>query len=301
MAERAWLLALLAALGIGWGLTQPLAKIAVSEGYQPLGLIVWQQAIVGVVLGGIVWATARRRPRGARQWGACLAIALIGTIVIIPNSASYRAAVFLPSGVLSILLSLVPMMAFPIALALGVDRFRWLRLAGLALGLLGVLILLAPGAALPDPAMIVFVPLAMVAPFFYAFEGNAVARWGTAGLDPIELLFGASVIGFALSVPMALATGQWIDPRPPWSLPDLALLLSSLVHGAVYTGYVWMVGRAGSVFAAQVSYLVTGSGIVWAMVLLGESYTAGIWMSAALIVAGMLLVQPRPKALLAEA
>jgi drug/metabolite transporter (DMT)-like permease len=36
-----------------------------------------------------------------------------------------------------------------------------------------------------------------------------------------------------------------------------------------------MVGRAGAVFAAQVSYLVTAFGIFWAWVIFGETYSAG--------------------------
>ena len=36
--------------------------------------------------------------------------------------------------------------------------------------------------------MLAFVPLALVAPFFYGLEGNVVAKWGTAGLDPAEVL-----------------------------------------------------------------------------------------------------------------
>jgi drug/metabolite transporter (DMT)-like permease len=39
----------------------------------------------------------------------------------------------------------------------------------------------------------------------------------------------------------------------------------------VYAGYVWLVGRAGAVFAAQVAYLVTLFGVFWAMLILGET------------------------------
>ena len=41
----ATLVALLVLLGIGWGVTQPLAKIAVSDGYRHFGLVFWQLAI----------------------------------------------------------------------------------------------------------------------------------------------------------------------------------------------------------------------------------------------------------------
>lgn len=293
MSERALLIVLLGLMGAGWGMTQPLAKIAVSEGYRHFGLIFWQLVIGAVVLGAVTFAWGRGFPRTGPQLRLCALIAILGTIV--PNSASYEAAVHLPAGVLSILLSLVPMFAFPIALALSVDRFGWARLAGLICGLAGVALIVGPEASLPDPAMAVFIPLALVAPFFYAVEGNVVARWGTARLDPVQLLFGASVVGALMALPLAIGTGQFIDPRPPWGAPDAALVLSSLVHAAVYTGYVWLIGRAGAVFAAQVSYLVTGFGVVWAMVLLSESYSHWIWLAMILMFMGLFLVQPRPR------
>jgi len=295
--ETAGLVALLVMLGAGWGLSQPLAKIAVSEGYRHFGLVFWQLVIGAVVLGAITLLRGKGLPMGRVDLAFYTLIALIGTVL--PNTASYQAAVYLPSGVISILLSLVPIFAFPIALGLGIDRFSWRRVLGLVAGLLGVLLLVGPEASLPDPAMAVFIPLAIIAPLFYGLEGNVVARWGTRGLDPIQVLFGASLIGSMIALPLAVGTGQFIDPRGPWGAPDWALILSSLIHAAVYTGYVWTVGRAGSVFAAQVSYLVTLFGVLWAMLILGERYTAYIWAALAAMLIGLFLVQPRPKAGLA--
>jgi drug/metabolite transporter (DMT)-like permease len=56
------------------------------------------------------------------------------------------------------------------------------------------------------------------------------------------------------------------------------------------------VGRAGPVFAAQVSYLVTLFGVTWAMLFLGEGYSALVLAALALMLAGLALVQPRPRA-----
>ena len=298
MTGRAPLIALLVMLGIGWGVTQPLAKIAVSEGYRHFGLVFWQLAIGAVAL-GIVSAVRRK---GLPMTGAHLRfyalIALIGTVL--PNSASFKAAVHLPAGVMSIVISLVPMFAFPIALLLATDRFSWARLVGLILGLAGVVLIVGPEASLPERAMIAWVPIAMIAPAFYALEGNVVAKWGTLDLDAVQVLFGASVVGTLIALPLMLATGQWIDPRPPWGAPDAALVLASLIHAVVYTTYVWLVGRAGAVFAAQVSYLVTGSGVLWAMLLLGESYSGWVWLALGLMFAGLFLIQPRPTTPLAR-
>jgi len=42
---------------------------------------------------------------------------------------------------------------------------------------------------LPGATGIGFVFLGLVASFFYGFEGNYVAKYGTQGLDPVETLF----------------------------------------------------------------------------------------------------------------
>jgi len=220
-------------------------------------------------------------------------VAALGTIL--PGWAYYYSAQHLPAGVLAILLSTVPMLAFPVALALGNEVFRLVRLGGLVCGMAGIVLLIGPEASLPDPAMAAIIPVALIAPFCYACEGNAIARWGTAGLDPIQLITGASLVGLVVMLPVALLSGQWIDPRPRWGVAEGALVLSALAHAVVYSGYVWMVGRAGSVFAAQVSYLVTGFGVLWSVALLAEVYSGYVWAALGLMILGLALVQPRPR------
>jgi len=288
---RLRLTVILLVIGCGWGLTQPLIKITVTAGYQPLGLVFWQMLIGAVALGAIQWHRLKRLPVTRTTLAVWLMIAVIGTLI--PNTAGYRAAFHLPSGIMSIVIATIPMMAFPMALALGNDRFSWRRLLGLGLGLVGVGLIALPEASLPERAMIAFLPLALIAPFCYACEGNIVAKWGTGGLDPIAVLFGASVIGTILALPLAVLSGQFFIPRAPFILADATLLLSALVHVSVYAGYVWLIGRAGAVFAGQVSYIVTGSGVLWAMLLLGESYSLWIWAALLAMGCGLTLVQPR--------
>ena len=284
-------------IGAAWGATQPLAKVAVSEGYRHFGLIFWQLVITGTMLTVVTRLRGRRVPVTWADFRVYLLIAVIGTIL--PNSASYAAAVELPGGVLAILLSTVPLFAFPVAIALGNDSFGWTRALGLLFGLGCVLLIVGPDASLPDPAMAAFIPLALVAPFFYGLEGNVVARFGANGLDPVQMLAGASITGIPIALVLALATGQWIDPRGPWGAPDAAVMASAIVHGIVYTSYFWLVAQAGPVFAAQVSYLVTGFGVAWSMALLSESYSPYIWTALALMLVGVFLVQPRPRIALA--
>ncbi len=278
-------------IGASWGFTVPLGKIAVSTGHGQFGLIFWQLVIGAVLLGGLIFVRGRGLTLNWRRLGVFVLIAMIGSIL--PGSASYQAIAHLPAGVVSILLSLIPMIAFPIALVLGMERFDLRRFVGLMAGLCGVLVLVLPKASLPDGAMLIWVALAVVAPVCYAFEGNFVAKWGIAGMTPVQALFGASAVGALIMLPVAIGTGQFISPFRVWAAPEWALVVSSVIHAVVYAGYVWLVGRAGSVFAVQVSYLVTGFGVAWAMALLGESYSRYIWAALALVLMGVFLVQPR--------
>ncbi|WP_300032187.1 DMT family transporter [uncultured Roseobacter sp.] len=289
---------ILVIMGAGWGMTQPLTKIAVSTGYKHFGLIFWQLAIGAALMAFIGVLRGTRLPVSRRQIGICLMVLVIGTVV--PNSTSYQAAVHLPSGVLSLLLSMVPMWAFPIALMLGLDRFSWKRLGGLTCGLAGVLLIALPGAeAMNLPVF--WVIIGLVSSLCYGLEGNLVARTGTAGMDPFQVLYGASLMGAVIMLPVAALSGQWIPASAALTPEGQAHILASVIHVLVYAGYVWMVGRAGSVFAVQVSYLVTGFGVFWAKLILGEAYAPGIWAAMALMFAGMYLVQPRPRQALAGA
>ena len=285
--------AALLVLGMGWGATQPLGKLATSTGHPPFGLIFWQLAVCVVVLGGITLARGKGLPLHARALQFYAVVAVLGTLI--PNAAFYISVARLPAGIMSILISMVPLMAFPLAMALGLDRFSGARLAGLVLGLCGVALIALPEASLPDRAMVAFLPLAMVGPLFYALEGTFVQRFGMAGMDAVQAMFGASVAGLLLVTPVMLVLGQWISPVPPWGVAEGALVLSSALHGLLYAGYVALAARAGAVFASQCSYLVTASGVTWAMLLLGERFSPFVWAAMVVMLAGLALVQPRTR------
>ena len=94
MALRGFYTLCLLIMGIGWGATIPLTKVAVSEGYQEFGLIFWQQIICAFVLGIVLCIRRQGVGLGRPQIVAYVIIAVFGTVL--PNTASYEAAVHLP-------------------------------------------------------------------------------------------------------------------------------------------------------------------------------------------------------------
>ena len=115
-------------------------------------------------------------------------------------------------------------------------------------------------------------------------------------MNPVQALFGASVAGSVISLILVLSSGQFIDPRELWGTPDYAFVTSSLVHAVIYTGYIWSVGRAGPVFAAQVACLVTISGMFLSVWLLGETYLKYVWLALSCMLFGIFLFLPRNQA-----
>jgi len=281
----------LVALGLIWGSTIPLTKIAVSTGHKPLGLIFWQLVFVAVALFLISLARRVRPVVTRRTLSYFLVIALLGAIV--PNSFSYLAAVHLPAGILGIIIASVPIFSLGIALGLGLERPTWLRSVGVLLGLGAVVFLMAPQSSLPEPGQAVFVLAALIAPLCYGAEGNFIATRAPPNLDPVVTLLGASTTGIVIVWPLAVFTGSWVDLFKPWASPEWALLTSSLFHVVAYTGYIWLVGISGAVFASQVSYVVTVTAVFMSALILNESYSAWVWSALALMIVGLALVQPR--------
>ncbi len=279
-------------LGVGWGATQPLGKIATQSGAGPLGLTFWQAVICTLVLGTISMLRGRGLFFTRQALTFYVVVAVLGTLL--PGLTFYISAERLPSGVMSIIISTIPLMAFPLAIVLGMERFDLIRLLGLLLGLSAVGLIALPSTSLPDPGMIAFLPLALCGPLLYALEATFVARFGTAGMDAVQAMFGVSAVAVILILPLMLASGQgyilW-----PIGRSEAALILSSALHGLLYATYVWLAARAGSVFAAQSSYLVTGAGMIWAMLLLGERPALTVWLAVAVMLAGVALVQSRQR------
>ena len=291
--SRLRLIGILIAIGIGWGATQPLGKIAASTGYPPMGLVFWQLVTCTVVLGVLTLMRGKSLPLTGYAMRFYTVVAILGTLV--PGVTFYISVARLPAGVMSILISTVPMIAFPIGMLLGNESFSWSRLLGLTLGLSGVLIIALPKASLPDPAMAAFIPLAMIGPLFYALEGTYVARHKMQGMDAVQAMFGASLVGMILSVPIMLAMGQgfWIRQ---FGAPELALFSMSALHAVLYAVFVWLAAKAGAVFATQSGYIVTAAGLGWAVLLLNESFSFLVILAACVMLAGVALVQPRQKA-----
>lgn len=111
----------LVAMGLGWGLSIPLSKIAVSTGHQPFGLIFWQLIIVVLCPGAVTLLWGRKVVFARPYLRLFLMVALCGAVL--PDIFFYTAAAQLSGGVMSIVIASVAMFSLPIAVVMGNERF----------------------------------------------------------------------------------------------------------------------------------------------------------------------------------
>jgi len=287
-AALLWLAVVL--IGLCWGSTGPLSKLAVSTGHSPVGITFWNTAIGATLLTVLLILRRRKLPLDRRHLVFYLGCGLLGTAL--PNSLSYGAYSHLPVGIMVMLISLVPMMTLLVAWPFGIERPTPRRLLGLALGALAVGMIVLPGSSLPDPSQTVWLIAPIVVALSYAGENVFIARSDMRHLGPFTTMCGLSWGALLLLVPTMVVSGGWFDITA-FGPPELATFGISLLHLMAYSGFIWLIGHAGPVFAAQVGYVVTGTGVLLGVVIYGETHSAWVWAALAVMVSGLALVQPR--------
>ncbi len=283
----------LAAVGIGWGATGFLSKIATSTGHGALMLTFWQTAIGVLCFTGALLATGRRLPLSRGFLGFYAVCGVLGTAL--PHTLGFLSIRYLPVGVQTLTLSTVPMLTLLLALPFGIERWETRRALGIALGLVAMLMIALPETSLPDPEMAVWLVLPMLVALSYAAENTVIASARPPELSALQVMCGLSWAALLMLGPALLVSGEAVLPAR-LGTEEAALVACALLHVGAYLGFVWLIGHAGPVFAAQVGYLVTASGIFWGMAVLGERHSLWVWGALALIFAGLALVRPRREA-----
>jgi drug/metabolite transporter (DMT)-like permease len=262
-----------------------------QAGGTPIGLTFWQSVTAGSLLLFYVLWRHRKFYIPKSLYLPILIISLLS--VVIPNIIFYSSAAHLDAGILSISVSVIPLFTYVIALVLRMDKFRITRAIGLLMGFMALLILILPDNSLPDPQDIPWVLLSLICALCYALENIYIDRLTMKDFGPIRLVCSVSLLCMLITLPLSLATNQFFIPK----ISNLDLLLPILGLGTIgataYSVFIVLINRAGSVFASQTGYLVTFCGVLWGIVLLGESHSVFVWLSLFLIMAGIFLVQPR--------
>ena len=278
-------------LGLGWGLSFTLGKIAITAGGTPIGLTFWQSLFSGLILLAYVFF---RHGKIIIPKIMFLPIVIITFLsVVIPNIIFYACVEHLDAGVLSISGSVIPLFTYLIAMGLRLDKFKVRRVIGLITGFCALLILILPENSLPDKRDIPWVLLALNCALCYALENIYIDRLALQNFGPIRLVCAVSFVSAIITFLLSLVMDQFFILQPTNFYLFISTLGLGFISATAYSIFIYLIGRAGSVFSSQVGYLVTFFGVVWGIIILGESHSVFVWISLAMIMMGIFLVQPK--------
>lgn len=258
-------------VALTWGSSFFFAKIGLD------GLAPQQVATVRTVLGAVtlvvvLLATRRRWPREPRVWLHLLVVAVF--LNAVPSSLMAWAEQTVPSGLASIYNATTPIMTL-LALVVLVpsERLSRRQLAGIVLGIVGVLVLVGPWDLVGDPAVLATVPGQVALLGMTACYGIGLAwlrRFGVgSGQDPttvatVQLSLAAALM---LLVAPVIATGPI---RLDWRIVAAMVALGAVGTGLAYAWNTRLVAAWGAGRASTVTYLTPVVGVALGVLVLGE-------------------------------
>ncbi len=284
-----WLLFVV--LGFFWGSSYLFIKIGVDAGLPPFMLITLRLLIGFALLATVVAVARESLPRDARTYGHLIVMGAVN--IAIPFSLITWAELTVDSALAAILNAAVPLFVIVIAaIFLRDERITINRLAGLAVGFIGVAILVGfdPGdLAGSDMAG----ELALIGSTISYAVGAVYSRRNIHGLRPmIPALF---QVGFAL-IMVSILTLVFEEPFSTPITPEAwfsVIWLGLLGSGLAYLVFFRLLGRWGATRTSMVAYLLPVYGIALGALVLSEPIDARLLIGTALVIGGVALVNSK--------
>jgi len=278
-------------LGGMWGLSFSFSKMAANGGVHPVAYTFWQGLLAGLIVAAACRFRRMRIPLEAASLRYYFIIGLVG--IALPNVILVAAITHLPAGVMVLTIPFVPLITYSIAVGLKMERFSWLRFAGVMCGLAGVALIVLPKASLPDPASAPWFLLALATPTLYALNNVLAARLRPPDAKSLPLAAGMLLAAAALLTPAVFLMDVLYLPSLPVGEAEIGMLGQIAVSSIAYLIFFEVLRLAGPVFMSFTGYIVTLTGIAWGVVLFGESHSPWVWGAALLIFIGLALVNLR--------
>jgi drug/metabolite transporter (DMT)-like permease len=280
------------ALGFIWGSSYLFIKIGVGT-LPPLTLIAGRLTLGALFLLAVVLLARQEPPRSPRMYGHLLVMALIN--IVVPFVLITYGEQSIDSALASILNATVPLTVIVLApLFLPDERVTLPKIAGLAVGFAGVILLVAPDLLnLGDADMTG--ELMMIGSSISYGVGNVYSRRNVHGLRPmIPALF---QVGFAalIVIPVAIVVDHpFTDVHPAPEALFAVAWLGILGSGVAYLCYFTVLRAWGATRTSMVAYLLPVVGIALGAAVMGDPVTLNRVAGTALVITGIALVNSGP-------
>ena len=284
---------LLFVIGALFGLSVPLSRLASDIEAHPVGLALWVNILVGIMCLSITLCRRRlpvihgRLLRFVLLWGL---LGVVGGDVLL-----FWIVPHLPASTVSIILVCEGFIVYGCLLIRGRAQSGRKNLTGLAIGMLGILMLIGYGESLAAAGDPIWILLALSVPAVYAAEDLLICGSMPEGADFLALTGYSAFAGSLMLLPIAWYLDDFIALH--WIPSQLEIAIVCIAASSALGTFLMvqlMVGM-GAVYGSQTGYTITFAGIAWSIVLLGEHLTVGMLLALSLLFVGLLFVEPQTK------
>lgn len=280
---------LFVALAVFWGASFPAIEVGLRD-FPPLLFTAARYELGGALL--LVYAILRAdrwRPTGRED---ALALLGVGTFLIAGNSLLFVGQQFTTGSVASIIYSLIPILTTGLTWAvLPEDRPTTRGFVGIALGLLGVGIIVSPDPANLFGDAVLGKALVLLAAVSIAI-GSIVVRRSRSTLPNTAFMAWSMFVGAGMLHVASFAVGESLFAVrfTPWGTFSL-VYISFLSTAVAFVIYFFLIRTYGPLETNLVSYLSPVVAILLGWGLLGETISLGAVIGFLLIFTGFLLVK----------
>jgi len=283
---------LLLIIGVLWGLFFVLIKKGITGGVTPMSYLFWFTLMAGTILFGLC-RIRRTRPRFSRAHLRFYASAAALRFVF-ANIVLYTVQGRIPVGVMAVIMAMVPVFTYAMSLAFRVERFAALRFMGILTAFAGVAMMVAPKDALPDASLIPWVLLGLLTPLLHGAGYVFLSEKNRpADSDSLSVACGTLWAASLLTLPIALAFGEFQLLAPPFSAGELAMIAHALLAGFNFYAIFELIRIAGPTYMSQANFLSVLFGVLFGIAIFGESHSWWVWGAMGATVAGVALVSAK--------
>ena len=289
----------LLAVGIISGLGVVLSRIAAEAAAHPFGIALWANIIVMALC--IPHAAYRGKLPKLNRALILVFVLWAFLSTVIGESVVFLVAQQLPASIIALILSTEGFMVFAFASMIGIERANIKRLMGFFIGLIGIALVIfaTSSASLVENAWI-WTFLALLAPLGYALRTLLITVKLPQEIDMVAATGCCATAAVILLTPLVIAFDDFVPLSLSKDSGNVSLVLAIILFGIVSAVgvalRVSLIRSAGAVFASQSSFVVTFAGIVWSILLLGESLPLLAWVALLLLIVGLMLVGPKEEA-----
>ncbi len=277
-AQLAWLIA----LGAIWGSSFLFMKIAVPA-FGPAMMMGGRIGIAAVVLTVFAWLLKKSLPRG-RQWKPAIITGIF--YAAIPLVLWGYAAQTLSVSLLSIINATAPLFGAALSLLWLRERTSAKGLVGLALGFVGVAVLVGGEEFRAGETPALAISAAFAASILYG--GISLYNQSAKIADPYSNVLGALWVATLMMLPLMVMFP--LRETPGMAAWSSVAALGILCTAIAYVVYFRLIEQIGAAPTLTVTYLIPLFGVLWGVMFLDERIGVHHVAGAAMILAGIALV-----------